>query len=103
MMNPVNTSPGSIMPAYAWLAENDLNLEKTTDKLKAMQSLGVPYSDDEVENGLNSLKKQAKGISENLAKDGIALESNKELVAMIAYLQRLGMDIKNRQSATAQK
>ena len=103
MMNPVNTSPGSIMPAYAWLAENDLNLEKTTDKLKAMQSLGVPYSDEEVENGLNSLKKQAKGISENLAKDGIALESNKELVAMIAYLQRLGMDIKNRQSATAQK
>lgn len=103
MMNPVNTSPGSIMPAYAWLAENDLNLEKTTDKLKAMQSLGVPYSDEEVENGLNSLKKQAKGISENLAKDGIALESNKELVAMIAYLQRLGMDIKNRQSTTAQK
>ena len=103
MMNPVNTSPGSIMPAYAWLAENDLNLEKTTDKLKAMQSLGVPYSDEEVENGLNSLKKQAKGISENLAKDGIALESNKELVAMIAYLQRLGMDIKNRQSAAAQK
>ena len=103
MMNPVNTSPGSIMPAYAWLAENDLNLEKTTDKLKAMQSLGVPYSDEEIENGLNSLKKQAKGISENLAKDGIALESNKELVAMIAYLQRLGMDIKNRQSAAAQK
>ncbi len=103
MNNPVNTSPGSIMPAYPWLAENDLDIEKTADKLRAMQTLGVPYSNEEIQNGVENLKKQAQSITENLAKDGIALEPNKELVAMIAYLQRLGMDIKNQNFKTAQK
>ena len=103
MNNPVNTSPGSIMPAYPWLAENDLDIEKTADKLRAMQTLGVPYSNEEIQNGVENLKKQAQSITENLAKDGIALEPNKELVAMIAYLQRLGMDIKNQNLKTAQK
>ena len=103
MNNPVNTSPGSIMPAYPWLAENDLDIEKTADKLRAMQTLGVPYSNEEIQNGVENLKKQAQFITENLAKDGIALEPNKELVAMIAYLQRLGMDIKNQNLKTAQK
>jgi cytochrome c oxidase cbb3-type subunit I/II len=94
MIDPRTMSPGSIMPRYPWLADQDLDMTTTEKKLKAMQTLGVPYSNDEITNGNNDLSKQAAIISENLKKEGIALESNKELVAVIAYLQRMGTDIK---------
>ncbi len=94
MIDPRSTSPGSIMPKYDWLAEQDLNVNSTQPKLRAMQKLGVPYTNEEVENGNIDLIKQANDISNNLKKDGIALESNKELIAVIAYLQRMGTDIK---------
>jgi cytochrome c oxidase cbb3-type subunit I/II len=94
MIDPRTMSPGSIMPPYPWLANQDLDITTTEKKLKAMQTLGVPYSNDEITNGNNDLSKQAAAISENLKKEGIALESNKELIAVIAYLQRMGTDIK---------
>ena len=94
MIDPSTMSPGSIMPRYPWLADQDLDMTTTEKKLKAMQTLGVPYSNDEITNGNNDLSKQAAIISENLKKEGIALEGNKELVAVIAYLQRMGTDIK---------
>lgn len=94
MIDPSTMSPGSIMPRYPWLADQDLDMTTTEKKLKAMQTLGVPYSNDEITNGNNDLSKQAAIISENLKKEGIVLESNKELVAVIAYLQRMGTDIK---------
>lgn len=94
MIDPATMSPGSIMPAYPWLANDDLNITTTEKKLKAMQTLGVPYTNDEIANGNSDLSKQAASISENLKKEGIALESNKELIAVIAYLQRMGTDIK---------
>ncbi|MES2778794.1 MAG: cytochrome-c oxidase, cbb3-type subunit I [Bacteroidota bacterium] len=94
MIDPRTMSPGSIMPRYPWLAEQDLDLTTTEKKLKAMQMLGVPYTNDEITNGNTDLDKQAAGISANLKKEGIVLESNKELVAVIAYLQRMGTDIK---------
>jgi cytochrome c oxidase cbb3-type subunit I/II len=94
MIDPRTMSPGSIMPRYPWLADQDIDMTTTEKKLKAMQTLGVPYSNDEITNGNNDLSKQAAIISENLKKEGIALESNKELVAVIAYLQRMGTDIK---------
>lgn len=100
MINPQTMSPGSIMPAYQWLAEQDLDMSTTGKKLKAMKSLGVPYTAEEIERANDDLMKQADGISQNLKKEGIALESNKELVAMIAYLQRLGTDIKKQNTAS---
>ncbi|MCU0442137.1 MAG: cytochrome-c oxidase, cbb3-type subunit I [Bacteroidia bacterium] len=100
MINPQTMSPGSIMPAYQWLAEQDLDMTTTGKKLKAMKSLGVPYTAEEIERANEDLMKQADGISQNLKKEGIALESNKELVAMIAYLQRLGTDIKKQNTAS---
>lgn len=59
-----------------------------------MQTLGVPYPAgyDVIANA--DLMKQADAISADLAKDGIKVMSNKEIVAVIAYLQRLGTDIK---------
>jgi hypothetical protein len=59
-----------------------------------MKTLGVPYTEYEIDNGNTALKAQADAISENLKKDGIVLESQKELVAVIAYLQRMGTDIR---------
>jgi cytochrome c oxidase cbb3-type subunit I/II len=59
-----------------------------------MQTLGVPYPAgyDKIANA--DLEKQAKAIQANLAKEGIKTSEKKEIIAMIAYLQRLGTDIK---------
>jgi len=101
MYEPSSMSPGSIMPNYAWLIENDLDTSLTGAKIRAMQTLGVPYPAgyDKVANA--EARKQANEISERLAKDGIKTASNKEIVALIAYLQRMGKDIKLEQKATA--
>lgn len=100
MMDPRTMSPGSIMPKYQWLAEQDIDVSTTVKKLKAMKTLGVPYTQYEIDNGNNALMEQAKTISDNLKKEGIALDSQKELVALIAYLQRLGTDIKKNKTAS---
>ena len=94
LMDPRLMSPGSIMPNYDWLITQKLDTTTTAAKIRAMQKLGVPYPAgyDKVAN--QELDKQAKGIADNLAKDHIKVKSNKEIVAIIAYLQRLGTDIK---------
>ncbi|MBW7845031.1 MAG: cytochrome-c oxidase, cbb3-type subunit I [Bacteroidia bacterium] len=100
MIDPRTMSPGSIMPKYQWLAEQDLNISTTEAKLKAMKTLGVPYTQFEIESGNQALMAQAQKISDNLKKEGIALDSKKELIALIAYLQRLGTDIKKGSTAS---
>lgn len=97
MIDPQTMSPGSIMPKYPWLADQDLDISLTEGKLKAMRTLGVPYTQYEIENGNHVLMEQAKLISANLKKEGIVLEEQKELIAVIAYLQRMGTDIKRKQ------
>jgi cytochrome c oxidase cbb3-type subunit I/II len=94
MEDPRTMSPGSIMPPYAHMIEDDLDTSSTAAKIRAMQKLGVPYEAgyDLLANA--DLVKQANAISENLGKDGIKVAGNKEIIAMIAYLQRLGTDIK---------
>ncbi len=96
MNEPTSMAPGSIMPPYPWLLENDLNTNYTSSKIKILQSLGTPYPDGYADVAVNDLKDQAKKIAESLAKDNIKQENleNKEIVALIAYLQRLGTDIK---------
>ena len=94
MMDPTRTSPGSIMPRYPWLLTNELDFEILPKKLSAMQTLGVPYTDDEVNTAKELALAQATRIS-----DGLNLEENvetlpsDEIIALIAYLQRLGTDI----------
>jgi cytochrome c oxidase cbb3-type subunit I/II len=94
LINPRSTSPGSIMPEYPWLAKNDLDLSDTRAKIKVMRKLGVPYPfgyEDEAE---NLVEGQAKFIQESLAQNNINISEKKEIIALIAYLQRLGTDIK---------
>ena len=94
MYEPTSMSPSSIMPNYQWLFDNELDTAITPAKIRAMQTLGVPYAAgyDKIAN--NDLMKQENEIAANLAADKIKIKGNKEIIAVIAYLQRLGKDIK---------
>ena len=94
MADPRAISPGSIMPAYDWLFTQELNTESTESKINGMRKLGVPYADGFEKSANDELMKQANEITQDLAKNDIRVESNKEIIALIAYLQRLGTDIK---------
>jgi cytochrome c oxidase cbb3-type subunit I/II len=94
-------SPGSIMPNYVWLFDNTIDTAITPAKIRAMQTLGVPYPAGYDKQANAELLKQADGIVANLAKDNIKVKSNKEIVAVIAYLQRLGKDIKLEQKTAS--
>ena len=98
LYDPTTMSPGSIMPPYPWLIEQKLDTSTTLSKINAMRTLGVPYAAG-FENSANTdLEKQAKSITDNLLKDNIKVQSDREIIAVIAYLQRLGTDIKTKQN-----
>jgi len=106
LLDPRSTSPGSIMPRYTWLISNDLDVSLTADKMEAMVKLGVPYTQFQVDKALYLLKNQASEIVNNLIQDpefkkayGESNIQDKEIVAVIAYLQRLGTDIKANKTA----
>ncbi|MGN6567169.1 MAG: cytochrome-c oxidase, cbb3-type subunit I [Flavipsychrobacter sp.] len=101
MYEPSSMSPGSVMPRYTWLFDNKLDTAITPAKIRAMQTLGVPYPAgyDKIAN--RDLMKQADQITGNLAKDKINIKSDREIIAVIAYLQRLGKDIKMEQKTAA--
>ena len=103
MLEPQSMSPGSIMPSYAWMLDNPIDTASTPAKIRAMQRLGVPYTEgyDQVANA--DLMKQAESIRINLAADKIKTPANREIIAMIAYLQRMGTDIKAMPAATVQQ
>jgi cytochrome c oxidase cbb3-type subunit I/II len=94
MYEPSSISPGTIMPNYPWLFKNEIDTAITPAKIRAMQTLGVPYPAGYDKLANDDLKKQATEIQSNLAKDNIKVQNNKEIVALIAYLQRIGKDIK---------
>jgi cytochrome c oxidase cbb3-type subunit I/II len=94
MLEAQSMSPGSIMPSYAWMLDDPIDTASTPAKIRAMQRLGVPYAEgyDQIANV--DLMKQAETIRTNLAADKIKTPANREIIAMIAYLQRMGTDIK---------
>ena len=94
MNDPRSMSPGSIMPAYPWLITQQLDISNTSDKLNALKKVGVPYSDQTIATANEELTKQANDVSVRLAKEGISVKPDREIVALIAYLQRLGTDIR---------
>ena len=97
MLNPRSTTAGSLMPPYPWLFDNDLKTRDTGAKLAALRKLGHPYTESEIANAEQILQTQAKQIKDELVEQGApdspGLE-NKQIIALIAYLQRLGTDIK---------
>ncbi|MBS1760880.1 MAG: cytochrome-c oxidase, cbb3-type subunit I [Bacteroidetes bacterium] len=102
LFDPTSTSPGSIMPRYVWLLDNKLDTNSTPAKIRAMQTLGVPYPSgyDKIAN--QDLMKQAQQIADNLKKEKIETIPNAEIIALIAYLQRLGKDIQYEPKAIAE-
>ncbi len=114
MWNPQSISPGSIMPGYKWLFDNKpMDYSTTETKMKAMKTLGVPYTEADIANAQKSIEKQASTIEKNLYNDPDFVKSyndskakaaakgekfvpmkDREIIALIAYLQRLGTDIK---------
>ena len=119
MLNPRVTSPGSIMPRYPWLIYNELDRTKTKDKLVLLKNVfGHPYTDEEINNVDKLVDEQAAKIVEGIysgdaeikkafdaqkAQQGAAFVpvEKREIVALIAYLQRLGTDIKTTEVKTA--
>ena len=94
MFDPTSMSPGSIMPTYPWLIENDLDYSDLKAKLGAMRSIGVPYADGYEAMAAKELQVQARAIATGLDAAGIKTRWNKEIIALIAFLQRLGTDIR---------
>ncbi|SFF46292.1 cytochrome-c oxidase, cbb3-type subunit I [Thermoflexibacter ruber] len=94
MLDPTSMSPGSIMPAYPWLFEQELDNTNLEAKISAMRTLGVPYPLGYEQQALADLKAQSEQIVKNLKEAGIEAKPEQEIIALIAYLQRLGTDIK---------
>jgi cytochrome c oxidase cbb3-type subunit I/II len=92
MRDPRSTSPGSIMPVYTWLHRNRVDPADVQASLRAMARVGVPYTPADVAGAPAEMKQQGDSIVRNLASMGIRTEPDREIVALIAYLQRLGKD-----------
>jgi len=94
MLEPRDVTPGSIMPTYPWLFKKKIAYSALTKKLNVMKTLGVPYSDEEIKGAVESAKEQAEEIWSVLNENGVQEKmKNKEIIALIAYLQRLGVDL----------
>jgi cytochrome c oxidase cbb3-type subunit I/II len=93
-LKPSVMTEGSVMPAYPWLYDDEIDTASTPAKIRAMQTLGVPYPAgyDKIAN--QDLLTQANGIRIDLKIAKIQTKSTKEIIAIIAYLQRMGTDIK---------
>lgn len=92
MLDPRSTSPGSVMPPYSWLHRDAIDPADVQASVRALQRLGTPYSDAEVAGVEASLQTQGQTIVQNLAATGIETTWDREIIAMIAYLQRLGVE-----------
>ena len=116
MYDPQSTSSGSIMPSYKWLIDNTLDKTDIEAKMKVMVTLGVPYTEEDIANAQAEMLAQGTQIEKNLYTDPDFAEAyeaskknggadfvemrNREIVAVIAYLQRLGTDIKEGKEET---
>jgi len=101
MIDPREISVGSNMPPYPHLATSVIDFGGTPDKMRALRNVGVPYKPEEIQMGEQNAQAAASAIAAGLAKDGgvkvcdeptdgCELVTNSRLVALIAYLQRLG-------------
>lgn len=100
MMDPRSTSPGSIMPVYTWLEKAEVDMDELPLKIAAMKKLGVPYDDGMAQDPKTPYLTQAREIKASLEKDGVSLSEKSEMLAMIAYLQRLGHDLSQAQKVS---
>jgi cytochrome c oxidase cbb3-type subunit I/II len=94
MEDPGSTSPGSIMPSYRWLLEQKLDVSSLPARLRALRRAGVPYLDGYETMAQEELEAQAQQIVQGLKIGSVDAPADREIIALIAYLQRLGTDVK---------
>ncbi len=93
MEDPRAMTPDSIMPAYAWLLRRKIRPNAVKASLRALRTAGEPYDDGTINNSAMLLEAEGQMIVDDLAGSGITTTWDTEVVALIAYLQRLGTDI----------
>jgi cytochrome c oxidase cbb3-type subunit I/II len=93
LMNPRDIYEESIMPEYSWLKDTEIDLDMVGKKIDAMRTVGVPYPSGYENQAVKDLKKQGEKIADELAGRGFQVTSTNEMVALIAYLQRIGGDL----------
>jgi cytochrome c oxidase cbb3-type subunit I/II len=98
-MDPQKVNAQSIMPKYPWLAESEIDVEATPAKIRVMQYLGVPYPAGYDLKANDDLKAQAEAIAAGLKTNGIDVAASKQIIALIAYIQRLGTDVGDSKTA----
>jgi cytochrome c oxidase cbb3-type subunit I/II len=83
------------LPNYPWLLARKLDVSVAGDRMRALRRTGVPYTDDQIKDAPTSIAAQSKKVVVNLAVGSITnAPADREIIAVIAYLQRLGTDIK---------
>jgi cytochrome c oxidase cbb3-type subunit I/II len=98
-MDPQKVNAQSIMPKYPWLAESEIDVLATPAKIRVMQYLGVPYPEGYDLKANDDLKIQAEAIAADLKTNGIDVAPSKQMIALIAYIQRLGTDVGDSKTA----
>jgi cytochrome c oxidase cbb3-type subunit I/II len=101
MKEPRATSPTSIMPGYSWLYDARLDSSHIEGKIITLRRLGVPYPAGYERQAEADLRAQAAKLAGSLTKGGVRADADREIIALIAYLQRLGTDIKAPAAASA--
>ncbi|MBL7964515.1 MAG: cytochrome-c oxidase, cbb3-type subunit I [Flavobacteriales bacterium] len=93
MYEPTSVSEGSLMPAYPHLFEWNIDTASTAARIRALTTVGVPYPEGYDQHANTDLLVQAERIRQSLAGAKIEAAADREIIALIAYLQRLGTDI----------
>jgi len=95
MESPTTMSAGSIMPPYPWLISQKLDLKSLPARISALRKVGVPYPAGYEATAQADAEAQAARIVESLKGGSVQdARADTEIIALIAYLQRLGTDIK---------
>jgi cytochrome c oxidase cbb3-type subunit I/II len=95
MEEPTKTSPGSTMPRYPWLLANQLDTSTIQKKISVLRQLGVPYPQEMEQEAMAAMQWQAREIADGLRASMIEVEPDREIIALIAYMQRLGTDTRS--------
>jgi cytochrome c oxidase cbb3-type subunit I/II len=90
MRDPRQISPGSTMPAYEWLLTDKAQWEVVPARIGVQKRLGVPYPEWREAEILEDIRKEADAVAVDLAAAGAPVAADRDIVALIAYLQRLG-------------
>uniref|UniRef100_A0A832I2R8 Cytochrome-c oxidase, cbb3-type subunit I n=1 Tax=Eiseniibacteriota bacterium TaxID=2212470 RepID=A0A832I2R8_UNCEI len=102
MENPQAMNANSIMPAYPHMLTDAIDYAGLPARVGAMKALGVPYTAEEVAGAADAARAQARALAEALAAQGEARDlADREILALVAYLQRLGTDVRGGAAAMA--